>query len=65
MMFSLPVMALALCSVSTLWAADPVLGTWNLNLAKSKYFPGPAHECPGKNTVIPANPLIDWCMRHF
>ncbi len=42
MTFSLPLLALALCSVSTLWAVDPVLGTWNLNLAKSKYFPGPA-----------------------
>ena len=24
------------------WAADPVLGTWELNVAKSKYNPGPA-----------------------
>lgn len=30
--------------VSHLWAqtADPVIGTWELNLAKSKYDPGPA-----------------------
>ncbi len=27
---------------------DPSLGTWNLNLAKSKYDPGPA---PKSNTV--------------
>ena len=25
----------------TLWAADPVVGTWKLNTAKSKYTPGP------------------------
>ena len=25
----------------TLWAADPATGTWNLNVAKSKYTPGP------------------------
>ena len=25
----------------TLWAADPIVGTWKLNLAKSKYNPGP------------------------
>jgi len=26
----------------TLWAADPAIGTWKLNAAKSKYTPGPA-----------------------
>jgi hypothetical protein len=25
----------------TLWAADPAIGTWKLNTAKSKYTPGP------------------------
>jgi hypothetical protein len=25
----------------TLWAADPAIGTWKLNVAKSKYSPGP------------------------
>jgi hypothetical protein len=25
-----------------LWAADPTIGTWKLNLAKSKFYPGPA-----------------------
>ena len=25
-----------------LWAADPVVGSWKLNVAKSKYSPGPA-----------------------
>jgi hypothetical protein len=24
------------------WAADPLVGTWELNLAKSKFSPGPA-----------------------
>jgi hypothetical protein len=27
---------------ANLWAADPALGTWKLNVAKSKYSPGPA-----------------------
>jgi ABC-type transport system substrate-binding protein len=26
----------------TLWSADPAIGTWKLNTAKSKYSPGPA-----------------------
>src|SRR2546425_210411 len=26
---------------ATLWAADPIAGTWKLNRAKSKYSPGP------------------------
>ena len=30
-----------LFSTLAAWAVDPVLGTWNLNLAKSKYVPGP------------------------
>ena len=29
-------------SAFAVWAADPVLGTWELNVAKSKYNPGPA-----------------------
>ena len=28
--------------------ADPAIGTWKLNLAKSKYVPGPA---PKSNTI--------------
>ena len=31
-----------------LWAADPFVGTWKLNLAKSKYSPGP----PPKNLTV-------------
>ena len=32
----------ALAAASTLLAADPFLGTWKMNPAKSKYSPGPA-----------------------
>ena len=40
---------LAALSVSvSLWAADPAIGTWKLNLAKSKYSPGP----PPKSATI-------------
>jgi hypothetical protein len=35
-------------TTATLWAADPFVGTWKLNLAKSKYSPGP----PPKNVTI-------------
>jgi len=35
-------------TTATLWAADPFVGTWKLNLAKSKYSPGP----PPKNLTI-------------
>jgi formylglycine-generating enzyme required for sulfatase activity len=31
------------------WAGDPVVGTWNLNVAKSKFRPGPA---PKRETRI-------------
>ena len=33
-------LTLVLVSAAALWAADPVVGTWKLNLAKSKYNPG-------------------------
>jgi hypothetical protein len=33
--------ALLLCFAVGLWAADPWLGTWKLNVAKSKFSPGP------------------------
>ena len=33
----------ALCGIiSTVYASDPVLGRWKLNVAKSSYLPGPA-----------------------
>ena len=33
---------------SDLWAADAAIGTWKLNLAKSKYTPGP----PPKSSTV-------------
>lgn len=35
-------MLTALVASTMLGAADPALGTWNLNVAKSKFSPGPA-----------------------
>ena len=36
-------LVVAFCSLNVvIWAADPVLGTWKLNLEKSNYSPGPA-----------------------
>jgi hypothetical protein len=36
-------LVVAYCCFSwVVWAADPVLGTWKLNLEKSNYIPGPA-----------------------
>jgi hypothetical protein len=36
-------LAVAFCSLNwVVWAADPVLGTWKLNVEKSSYSPGPA-----------------------
>ncbi len=39
---ALRVFFLLLGSGIAAWAGDPVLGTWELNLSKSKYNPGPA-----------------------
>lgn len=38
----------------TVWAADPVLGTWHLNVAKSSYIPGPAPK--SQTRVYEAHP---------
>lgn len=38
-----------LAAALTLSAADAFLGTWNLNVAKSKYSPGPA---PKSSTIV-------------
>ena len=43
------VLSLILGSAFAVWAVDPVLGTWELNVAKSKYNPGPA---PKRQTRI-------------
>jgi hypothetical protein len=41
--------ALAMLTLGvSLWAADPAIGTWKLNLEKSKYSPGP----PPKSATI-------------
>ena len=34
--------AVILCTTALVWGANPVVGTWTLNLAKSKFSPGPA-----------------------
>jgi hypothetical protein len=41
-MFVQRVLGVLLFTAVSVWAADPVLGTWKLNVAKSKYNPGPA-----------------------
>jgi len=35
------ILLLTLATAALAWGADPVLGTWTLNLAKSSYKPGP------------------------
>lgn len=39
---SISVAIVCFAAASLLHAADPALGTWKLNVAKSKYSPGPA-----------------------
>jgi hypothetical protein len=41
-MFIRRVLVVFLCTALCAWAADPILGSWKLNVAKSKYNPGPA-----------------------
>ena len=48
-----------LAAALTLSAADPSLGTWKLNTAKSKYSPGPA---PKSSTVVISQDR-DWIVR--
>ena len=60
MLKSALLVALVIVSTATLvWAADPVVGTWSLNLAKSKFNPGPApkqeariYEAQGEGTRV-------------
>lgn len=42
-------MLAALVASTILWAADPALGTWKLNVAKSKFSPGPP---PKSGTIV-------------
>ncbi len=37
-------LAVAVILGTALWAADPTLGTWKLNLRKSKFMPGPGFK---------------------
>jgi hypothetical protein len=46
------VLSLILGSAFAVWAADPVLGTWELNVAKSKYDPGPAPKVDSLQTML-------------
>ena len=39
---TLRLVSVIVCTATLLWAADPVVGTWTLNLAKSRFSPGPA-----------------------
>src|SRR4029453_2501850 len=50
---------LAVAAIATAQAKDPFVGTWTLNLAKSKYSPGPApksststYEAAGKGYKV-------------
>jgi hypothetical protein len=45
-----------LLPVSHVWAqpADPVVGTWELNLAKSRFEPGPAPKSQTRTYEVPA-----------
>lgn len=46
------VLAIVIASVGLSAADDPLIGTWNLNLAKSKYTPGP----PPRSRVLKIEP---------
>ena len=53
MRWSLRIFVLVMLIASMGWAAeDPLLGTWKLNLAKSKYSPGPPPKS-GTTTYSP------------
>jgi hypothetical protein len=45
-----------LAAALTLSAADPFMGTWNVNMAKSKYSPGPAP----KSSTVTYSQDSDW-----
>src|ERR1700736_2467419 len=48
---SLLVGAILTIATGTALAADPVVGTWKLNLAKSTFSPGPAPKSQTRNYV--------------
>ena len=39
--------------------ADPIIGTWELNVAKSKYTPGPAPKSPLLQAVVEHEAKVD------
>ena len=47
-----------LAAGSLLFAADPDLGTWKLNVAKSKYSPGPAPKSGNRDLSRPAGDAV-------
>jgi hypothetical protein len=49
LMKTLRLFAAFMWSAALAWAADPVVGTWKLNVSKSKFSPGPA---PKESTRI-------------
>jgi hypothetical protein len=64
---------LGLAGVAFAQAADPQVGTWKLNVAKSKYDPGPAPKsatttivAAGAGTKVTANQVLaDGTTRHW
>jgi riboflavin biosynthesis pyrimidine reductase len=42
MIRTLRMLAVVLVTSAIAWSADPVVGTWKLNVSKSKFIPGPA-----------------------
>ena len=48
---------LAVCA-GTAFAADPAVGTWNLNLAKSTFSPGPAPKSQTRSYAESAQGLV-------
>ncbi len=51
-MRKLMLMMFVLGLAGMLWAADPEVGTWKVNLAKSKFPPGPAAATKVETNVI-------------
>jgi hypothetical protein len=58
-MLGLAAVVLAVAAVAAAQQKDPLVGTWNLNLAKSKYSPGPppksattTYEAAGKGYKV-------------
>jgi len=50
-MFVLGTIVLCFAASSSAWAADAFSGNWKLNLAKSKFDPGPAPKGPNTSKI--------------